>query len=157
MPAGKLEVAKLKEDIEAKRGTENLVFACNGVDYEHYQNIYANFKFDTEFQEILAEKKPIIGYYGAFASWFDYEMIRKLATDRPQYNIVLIGTKYDDTLEKSGIEQLSNVHFLGTKSYNVLKNYANKFNVCTVPFIINDITKATSYFKERSSRKYLAT
>ncbi len=138
---------KLREDIEKKRGTQNLVFACNGVDYEFYKNIDVNFKFEKAFQTILDEKKAIIGYYGAFASWFDYELIRYIAEKRPQYNIVLIGTKYDDTLEKSKIEELKNVHFLGTRNYSILKNYANKFNVCTVPFVINDITKATSPLK----------
>ena len=138
---------KLKEDIEQKRGKENLVFACNGVDYEHYQNIDKLFEFDEEFKQILNEKKPIIGYYGAFASWFDYKLIRYLSKERPEFNIVLIGTKYDDTMEKSKIEELSNVHFLGKRDYKVLKNYANKFDVCTVPFIINDITRATSPLK----------
>lgn len=138
---------KLKEDIEQKRGTEKLVFACNGVDYEHYQNIDKIFEFDKEFREILNQKKPIIGYYGAFASWFDYEMVRNLAETRPEYNIVLIGTKYDDTLEKSKIQEIENIHFLGTREYKVLKNYANKFDVCIVPFLINDITKATSPLK----------
>jgi len=138
---------KLKEDIEQKRGMEKLVFACNGVDYEHYQNIDKNYEFDKEFRKILGKKKPIIGYYGAFASWFDYEMIKELAIKRPQYSIVLIGTKYDETLEKSKIEELQNIYFLGTKDYKILKNYANKFDVCTVPFVINDITKATSPLK----------
>lgn len=138
---------KLKEDIEQKRGKEKLVFACNGVDYEHYQHIDKTFEFDEEFKKILKENKPIIGYYGAFASWFDYEMIRELAAKRPEYNIVLIGTKYDETLEKSNIEELENVYFLGTREYKILKNYANKFDVCTVPFVINDITKATSPLK----------
>ena len=138
---------KLKEDILKKRGNQKLVFACNGVDYEHYQNIDKDYKFDEAFANILKTNKPIIGYYGAFASWFDYNMVKKLAEKRPEYNIVLIGTKYDDTLEKSNLEELENVHFLGTKDYKVLKNYASKFNVCTVPFLINDITKATSPLK----------
>ena len=138
---------KLKEDILQKRGKENLVFACNGVDYEHYQNIDNNFEFDREFQKILDEGKPIIGYYGAFASWFNYDMIKQLALNRPEYNIVLIGSKYDNSLEKSNIQKIDNIHFLGAKPYNILKNYANKFNVCTVPFVINDITKATSPLK----------
>lgn len=138
---------KLKEDIEQERGLEKLVFACNGVDYEHYQNIDKVFEFDKEFKEILNQKKPIIGYYGAFASWFDYEMVKNLAVKRPEYNIVLIGTKYDDTLEKSKIQEIENIHFLGTREYKVLKNYADKFDVCTVPFLINDITKATSPLK----------
>lgn len=138
---------KLKEDIKQKRGLEKLVFACNGVDYEHYQNIDKNFEFDEEFKNILNENRPIIGYYGAFASWFDYEMVKNLAVKRPEYNIVLIGTKYDDTLEKSKIQEIENIHFLGTREYKVLKNYADKFDVCTVPFLINDITKATSPLK----------
>ena len=138
---------KLKKDIEQKRGTEKLVFACNGVEYNHYQNIDKLFEFDKDFSQILDEKKPIVGYYGAFASWFDYEMIRYLSKNRPEYNIVLIGTKYDESMEKSKIEELKNVYFLGTKDYKILKNYAAKFDVCTVPFIINDITKATSPLK----------
>lgn len=138
---------KLKEDIERKRGTEKLVFACNGVDYEHYQDIDKAFEFDKIFQKIIDENKPIIGYYGAFASWFDYDMIENLAKQRPEYNIVLIGSKYDDSLEKSNIEKLGNVYYLGTKEYKILKNYASKFSVCTVPFVINDITKATSPLK----------
>lgn len=138
---------KLKEDIIQKRGTEKLVFVCNGVDYEHYQKIDKTFEFDKTFQGILKQRKPIIGYYGAFASWFDYELVGNLAKRRPNYNIVLIGTKYDDSLEKSNIEKLENVYFLGTRDYKILKNYANKFNVCTVPFVINDITKATSPLK----------
>lgn len=138
---------KLREDIEKKRGIEKLVFACNGVDYEHYQNIDNAFKFDETFEQILKQDKPIIGYYGAFASWFDYDMVSNLAKQRPEYNIVLIGSKYDDSLEKSNIEKLENVYFLGTKDYKILKNYASKFNICTVPFLINDITKATSPLK----------
>ena len=138
---------KLREDIEKKRGIEKLAFACNGVDYEHYQNIDKEFKFDEIFEQILKQDKPIIGYYGAFASWFDYDMVINLAKKRPEYNIVLIGSKYDDSLEKSNIEKLENVYFLGTKDYKILKNYASRFNICTVPFIINDITKATSPLK----------
>ena len=138
---------KLKEDIEEKREMEKLVFACNGVDYEHYQNIDKTFEFDKKFKEILDQNKPIIGYYGALASWFDYEMVSNLAKQRPEYNVVLIGSKYDNSLEESNIEKLDNVFYLGTKDYKILKNYADKFNVCTVPFIINDITKATSPLK----------
>lgn len=138
---------RLEQDVIQKRGNKNLVFACNGVDYEHYTHIDDNFEFDDDFREILLQKKPIIGYYGAMAIWFDYELIRNLAMTKPNYNIVLIGSKYDDSLEKSKIEELKNVYFLGTRNYNVLQNYANCFNVCTVPFLINDITKSTSPLK----------
>lgn len=138
---------ELKNDILNKRGNEKLIFACNGVDYDHFQEIDNDFEYKGKFKYILNEKKPIIGYYGAMASWFDYDMIKHLAKNRPQYNIVLIGARYDDSIDKSGIEQYKNVYFIGSVEYNVLQNYASKFNVCTIPFLINDITKATSPLK----------
>lgn len=137
----------IKQDVLSKRGTENLVLACNGVDYNFYKEIDEKFKFDDDFKRILEENKPIIGYYGALATWFDYELVKKLAEERKEYNIVLFGIKYDDTFDKSNLKNYKNVHFLGSRNYSVLKNYADKFSVCTIPFIINSITEATSPVK----------
>lgn len=138
---------KLEEDIIQKRGNNKLTFSCNGVDYNHFNNIDFNYKFDKEFEKILQSKKPIIGYYGALASWMDYELVKYLAENRPNYNIVFLGVKYDDSFEKSDISGCKNVYFLGKRNYDVLQNYASKFDVCTIPFKINNITKATSPVK----------
>ena len=138
---------RLKEDVQKNRGDKNLTISTNGVDYEHFKNVDNNFKFEKEFKDILECKKPIIGYYGAMASWADYDLIKFLAKNRPNYNIVLFGVKYDDSLEKSKVCMLENVKFLGKRNYNILHNYANKFDVCTIPFKINDITRATSPVK----------
>ncbi len=137
----------LEKDILSKRGKEKLVFSSNGVDYEHFQNIDKNYKYDEKFESILKSGKKIIGYYGALATWFDYDMIKYLSKKRPEYNIVLLGVKYDDTYDKSNIEKQKNIYFLGSKSYNELQNYSSKFDVCTIPFVINDITNATSPLK----------
>ena len=138
---------KLFQDVIQKRGDKNLVFACNGVNYQDFQNIDKEYKFDEEFLQILKLNKPIIGYYGAIASWMDYELIKYLAENREEYNIVLFGVKYDDSLDKSNICNYNNVYFMGKRDYNLLPNYASKFAVCTIPFEINDITKATSPVK----------
>lgn len=137
----------LKADVVGKRGEEKLVFSSNGVDCNHFRNINTDFTFDKDFEGILQEKKPIIGYYGALASWFDYEMIKYLAKKRPEYNIVLLGIEYDESYKSANLSKFGNIYFLGSKDYSVLKNYANKFNICTIPFVINDITKATSPVK----------
>lgn len=138
---------KLFQDVIQKRGDKNLVFACNGVNYQDFQNIDKEYKFDKEYSQILKQNKPIIGYYGAIASWMDYELIKYLAENRKEYNIVLFGVKYDDSLDKSKICNYNNVYFMGKKNYNILPNYASKFSVCIIPFEINDITKATSPVK----------
>lgn len=138
---------EIMKDVVKKRGRNNLVLACNGVDYNFFKNIDNSFEFDEDFKKVLEEKKPIIGYYGALASWFDYDLIKELARKRADYNIVFFGIKYDDSIEKAKLEQYENIHYLGARNYKVLKNYANKFTVCTIPFLINSITEATSPVK----------
>ena len=103
---------EIKKDVENKRGIENLVFACNGVDYSHFAKIQNRECFSKEFSEILEKEKPIIGYYGALASWIDYEMLKCLARKHLDYSIVLFGAKYDDSMEKSEIEKEENIYFL---------------------------------------------
>lgn len=138
---------EIMKDVVKKRGRNNLVLACNGVDYNFFKNIDNSFEFDEDFKKVLEEKKPIIGYYGALASWFDYDLMKELARKRADYNIVFFGIKYDDSIEKAKLEQYENIHYLGARNYKVLKNYANKFTVCTIPFLINSITEATSPVK----------
>jgi len=138
---------EIEKDVVSKRGTEKLSFICNGVDYNHFANIDSTKKIDENYIEIIKQEKPIIGYYGALASWFDYDMVKQLADKRPNYNIVLFGIKYDGTFDKAGLEKYSNIYFLGAKNYEELPNYASKFTVCSIPFLINGITQATSPLK----------
>ncbi len=138
---------KIMQDVISKRGNDNLTMACNGVDYNFFSKVEKEYKIDEDFQKILNEKKPIIGYYGAMASWFDYELIKKLARERQNYNIVLFGIKYDESMKEAKLDEYRNIHFMGSREYLVLKNYASKFAVCTIPFLINEITEATSPVK----------
>ena len=58
-----------------------------------------------------------------------------------------MGIKYDATFDKAHLDEYSNIYFLGPKNYDILPNYASHFDVCTIPFLINDITQATSPLK----------
>lgn len=137
----------LKKDVVTKRGETHLVYSSNGVDYSHFHNdVDKNYKFEKEFTDILRKGQPVIGYYGALAKWFDYNLVKYIA-ETGKYQVVLFGIKYDDSYEKAGLNKLKNVHFLGSRDYHVLQNYANKIDVLTIPFLINDITKATSPVK----------
>lgn len=136
----------LEEDVVKRRGRKNLAFSSNGVDYEYFQEYDESFVVDDEFQRVLDIGKPIVCYYGALAKWFDYELIKKIDAEG-KYSVVLFGIKYDDAFDESGISELENVHFLGTRDYKVLKYYAQKCDVLTIPFILNNITAATSPVK----------
>lgn len=136
----------LEEDVVKRRGRKNLAFSSNGVDYEYFQEYDESFVVDDEFQRVLDIGKPIVCYYGALAKWFDYDLIKKIDAEG-KYSVVLFGIKYDDAFDESGISELENVHFLGTRDYKVLKYYAQKCDVLTIPFILNNITAATSPVK----------
>jgi len=137
---------ELYNDVVSKRGEGNHVFSCNGVDYSYFRDLRSDFKYEDSFEKIINNGKINVCYYGALASWFDYELIRKI-DETNKYNVILIGIKYDGSFDESGIGNLKNVHFIGPKEYAVLKYYAAKMDILTIPFVINSITQATSPLK----------
>lgn len=137
----------LYNDIVSKRkNNRNVLYVSNGVDYEHFTKI-KKLPLSNDYQKMLDNKKKIIGYYGALASWFDYDLIRNLALERPNYNIALIGVKYDTEFDKQKINELPNVFYFGGKKYDELPYYASKFDICILPFKINEITESTNPIK----------
>lgn len=135
----------LRDDVIRHRGNKNLAYSSNGVDYHFFDTYDKKYKFEQDFLDIVNKGKPIMMYYGALAKWFDYDLIKKIAkTDK--YSIVLIGIKYDESYDEN-IRDQENIYFLGPKDYKVLKNYAKYADILTIPFLINNITKATSPVK----------
>ena len=135
----------LWQDVESKRGTKNLVMSSNGVDYGFFRTYEKDFEFEPEFTEILNKNKPIVCYYGALAKWFDYDLVKKIAK-LDKYSVVLFGIKYDESFDENlGNEE--NIYFMGPRDYKVLKYYASKCDILSIPFKINDITRATSPVK----------
>ena len=102
---------------------------------------------DPAFAEVLAAGRPVAGYYGALASWFDYPLLEATARHRPDWSFVLIGPDHDGSLARSNVASLPNVYALGPRPYPLLPGYLHRFDVATIPFAINPITLATSPLK----------
>lgn len=150
---------KLFEDMKVKRGSsENIILSSNGADLSHFMNIP-----DTKIsvmEDIKQNYKRIVGYYGALAMWFDYELVKALAEKYPDTAFVLIGIKYDTSFDASGIEKYDNVKYLGAVDYKELPLYAKYFDICWIPFVINEITLATNpikVFEYMAMEKYIVT
>ena len=125
------------------------IICPNGVDYDFFrQSLNAPKKVPSiDLDSIVRTGKPIIGYYGALAEWFDYELIKCVAKARPDYQFILIGTNYDNSLHQSNIVNIPNVHWLGPKPYRELPSYLHFFDIATIPFKLNNITHSTSPLK----------
>jgi hypothetical protein len=70
-----------------------------------------------------------------------------LATEKPEYEILLIGWDYDGSIKKANLDAYPNITVIGPIDYKVLPEYAAFFDVSTIPFMINDITESTSPIK----------
>jgi hypothetical protein len=86
-----------------------LILARNAIDNEHYRSHY-------EKNDLLGGlAKPIIGYYGALASWIDVPLLEKIAHRYPRATLVLAGGQFD--VDLSPIQRLPNVRLLGQRPY----------------------------------------
>jgi teichuronic acid biosynthesis glycosyltransferase TuaH len=137
---------KLYRDV-ARLRTRNLALVTNGVDIEHFSVSRDRGNVPIELKDIVEKNRTIVGYFGALAKWFDYELVMKLAASHPEYEIVLIGWNYDRSLDEYPISDYPNICVIGPIDYKVLPNYACWFDVCTIPFRVNDVTESTSPIK----------
>lgn len=127
----------------------DVLLAPNGVDYEWIQRNRPSpsKSVPLDWKPVSAKGSAIIGYSGALAAWFDYELLSFLANDMPDLEFVLLGVDYDGSLHRSGVLEFDNVHWLGMKSYDELFRYVWRFDVGIIPFKVNPITLATSPIK----------
>jgi len=116
-----------------------LVLARNAMDAEHYR---ARFGPNAL---LSGAPHPIIGYYGALASWVDVKLLTKIVDRYPNGTVVLAGGRFD--VDLSPIEKRPNVRLLGQRPYEEMPQLLWNFDACMIPFLVNDITEATNPVK----------
>lgn len=135
---------KLYQEVKAVRKNK-FSLVTNGVQLGHFEQKFS--EIPEEIKDIVEKGNPIIGYFGAFAKWFNYELVEELAAKHPEWEILLIGKDYDGSINNTNIRNFSNIHVVGPINYYQLPRYAQHFSVSTIPFRINDITDSTSPIK----------
>lgn len=127
----------LKDKWEA-RGKPALLVR-NGVDAE----FYARRCVPNDLLGKLA--RPIVGYFGAIADWFDVDLMAHVASRRPDWNFVLLGGVFG--VDVSRLRALANVHLLGDQPYETMPMYLYHFDACVIPFKVSPLTHATDPVK----------
>lgn len=100
----------------------------------------------ADFARVVDRGLPVAGYFGSFAGWFDYDLMNGLARSRPSYSIVALGPDLDGSRGRLDAT-LDNLFVLPAMSYPDIARHAAWFDVGLVPFLINEITCATSPLK----------
>jgi glycosyltransferase involved in cell wall biosynthesis len=91
---------------------------------------------------------PVIGYHGMVSYWFDFDLFRSVAGECPDYDFVLVGPTDPRVKEEAAeLKSLPNVHFLGERPSGDMPAYVQAFDVGTIWFKVNDLTKAVTPLK----------
>jgi hypothetical protein len=123
---------------EAKSGQSPHCFLIpNGVDLPSLQNRPGDGGVPLDLKSI---KKPILGYMGTIGEWLDFDTLRRLAKARPEWSIVMIGPLTSRRFA-SRLTGIPNLYWLGEKSYHELPGYLKFFDVCLIPFKVNEFTE----------------
>lgn len=151
--AGKTEVAEARLCDEADRiwvisrplwerfharWGDKVEYVPNGADCAHFEPV-------PSLRNPNRSTRPVLGYVGAMAGWFDVELIRGVAERLPDWEIRLIGP--DELGARRSRLELPNVRFLGRQPYEALPRLLAEFDVATIPFELTDLIKATSPIK----------
>jgi glycosyltransferase involved in cell wall biosynthesis len=107
--------------------------------------------------DLAAIPGPRIGYSGFLKTQLDWELLYAIAQQNPQWSFVFVGKAHEqpglpETLARIGA--LRNVHILGAKSSRELAAYPQHFDVCMLPYCVDDYTK---YIDPLKLSEYMAS
>jgi glycosyltransferase involved in cell wall biosynthesis len=123
-------------------------FGC-GVDVEHFSRARdANTSIAPEIDGL---PKPVLGYFGVIDERLDYELIARLATEFPEGSIVFVGPFAK--VDRNELPNASNIHWLGQRAYAELPELVKGFDVCLMPFALNE---ATEFINPTKTLEYMA-
>ncbi|MEO8377873.1 MAG: glycosyltransferase, partial [Candidatus Sumerlaeota bacterium] len=119
----------------------------SGIDFAHFARAANPGSVPAD---IAMLDKPILGYFGAVDERIDWKLIETLCRERRHWSIVFLGPLV--LIPEVPIKE-PNFHWLGAKSYDALPEYLRAFDVCLIPWLVNDLTRFMSPTK---TPEYLA-
>ncbi len=139
------DVVTVSSDVLAERHRSerpDLLLVKNGVDPE---------RFKPERRsppDLVADGRPIVGYHGAVAPWFAFDLLNEVVEQLSQYRFVIIGP-IDDAVAAEAVRlaQHANVELLSTRSSDEIADYVAMFDVGIIPFVVDTMTAAVSPLK----------
>ena len=123
--------------VESMRGfTEKVHLFSNAVELVEERS-----RSWEEPRELRRMKGPIVGYVGNLdISRIDIDLLAAMARERPQWNLVFIGSMHRGKDIKR-LARFGNVHFLGVRVYEHAMRYIRYFDVAMIPHVDNELTR----------------
>jgi len=136
---------------EAKsRLNPNCHFYGCGVDVEHFGK--ARLASTHVPDDVAGLGRPVLGYFGVVDERMDYELVARLADANPAWSIVMVGPVLK--VEQESLPRRANLHWIGQRSYADLPAYCKAFDVCLMPFALNE---STEFINPTKALEYMAS
>jgi glycosyltransferase involved in cell wall biosynthesis len=114
---------------------KNIYLQPDSIDYRHFYQARLN---PEEPEDLVNIPHPRIGFVGTINHLVDLELVKNLATLRPDWHFVLAGAL---EVSESLLPQLENIHYLTPKSYVKLPQYLASFDCTFLPYKVNEETQ----------------
>lgn len=94
------------------------------------------------------EGTPIIGYHGAIAPWFDFELMQELVVAMPHHRFLIVGPVDPAAAEEAArLFEAPNVQHVAERPSNEIPGYVGVFDVGIIPFRVTRMTEGVSPLK----------
>jgi glycosyltransferase involved in cell wall biosynthesis len=111
----------------------------SSVDAKHFQKALDR---DYSHPEQANIAHPRLGFYGVIDERFDTDLVRQVAEARPDWQIVLVGPVVK--IDPANLPRANNIHYMGQRTYDQLPQFLAGWDVCLLPFALNESTKFIS-------------
>lgn len=95
--------------------------------------------------------KPRVGYFGLFDDRSDQDLLYEVATNMTDVSFIITGSTETDV---SRLTSLANMYFTGSVPFLEVPKIAAGFDICMLPYKLNDLTDAIQPLK---FKEYIAT
>jgi len=96
--------------------------------------------------------KPVLGYFGVIDERLDYDLIAQLADANPNWSVAMIGPVLK--VQPDSLPRRANLHWLGQRPYAELPALCKGFDLCLMPFALNE---STEFINPTKALEYMAT
>jgi len=122
----------------------NVAMVPNGVDFDRFS---VDLRTEQYQPNLKQADRVRVGFVGKVNEKLDLSLLAMLSVRRPEWTFIIVGG-FDGQPELRSlpaykcVQTRDNVHLLGQQPYDQIPAIVNTFHVCTIPFVVSDLTRA---------------
>lgn len=110
-------------------------FTPTGVSLEKFESAWQG-RGETP-PDLAGLPRPLIGQVGGLRKCVDQDLLRAVSRLLPQATFVIVGP---EQVSVDALRGLPNVRLLGSKPHEHIPAYIREFDVCLIPYAVNEFT-----------------